>query len=60
MLWFHEYDDLDVEIEELKNAEWGVKRELVDEELSNAELDIKQELVDEEVKVKIEDADMDG
>ena len=44
MLWFHEYDDLDVKVEKLRNAKWGIKKELVDEE----------------VKVKIEDLDMNG
>lgn len=27
MLWFHEYDDLDVAVGELRDVKWGVKNE---------------------------------
>lgn len=43
MLWFHEYDDLDVEVGELAGVKWGVKVEEVEEE---------------EVKVKVEDMEV--
>ena len=46
MLWFHEYDDLDVEVGELSHVEWAVhvKKEDV----------IKEE---EDVNVKVEEKD---
>ena len=36
MLWFHEYDDLDVEVGELADVEWCIEKE--------EELDIKREV----------------
>ena len=30
MLWFHEYDDLDVEVGELASVKWDIKGEKVE------------------------------
>ena len=53
MLWFHEYDDLDVEVGDLA----GVKWDAVEEEEMVMEGHVKKE-----VKIKVEDVDtgMDG
>ena len=68
MLWFHEYDDLDVEVGELRGVRWGVKKEEgEDEEQMGVELGgrkragkeeevgVKEEEEGVEVKVKVED-----
>ena len=52
MLWFHEYDDLDVEVGELSKVEWAVhvkKEDVVKEE------DVK---VKKEIHVKVEGVKM--
>lgn len=59
MLWFHEYDDLDVEVGELADVEWGVKKEDGQEE-TDVVVKKEEEEVDLGVKVKIEDVGMDG
>lgn len=59
MLWFHEYDDLDVEVGELADVEWGVKKEDGQEEM-DVVVKKEEEAVDVGVKVKIEDVGMDG
>lgn len=51
MLWFHEYDDLDVEVGELRDVEWGIKKE--EGEGEGMEWGVKEEEV--EVEVKLED-----
>lgn len=51
VLWFHEYDDLDVEVGELRGVKWGVK-----EEEEGLEWDVKEEEVEAEVKLE----DMEG
>ncbi|CAF9911639.1 MAG: hypothetical protein ALECFALPRED_007418 [Alectoria fallacina] len=68
VLWFHEYDDLDVEVGELRGVRWGVKKEEgEDEEQMGVELGgrkragkeeevgVKEEEEGVEVKVKVED-----
>lgn len=59
MLWFHEYDDLDVEVGELADVEWGIKKEDRQEEM-DVVVKKEQEEVDVGVKVKIENVGMDG
>ena len=58
MLWFHEYDDLDVEVGDLRMVKWGVKKE-EDVEVKVKVEDVEME--DEEkkmiVRVKVEDLD---
>ena len=54
VLWFHEYDDLDVEVGELSSVEWAVhvkKEDLVKEE--EDDMNVKKE-----VKAKVEDVEM--
>ena len=48
MLWFHEYDDLDVEVGELSHVEWAVhvKKE------EDVNVNVKKE-----VNVKVEEKD---
>ena len=55
MLWFHEYDDLDVEVGELADVNWGIKK---GDEQGEMDMVVKKE--EEVVKVKMEDVDMDG
>ena len=66
VLWFHEYDDLDVKVQELRDVDWGIKKELVEEKVEEVKEkeeekkeEEKEEEEEEEVKVKIEDVDMD-
>ena len=59
MLWFHEYDDLDVEVGELADVEWGVKKEDGQEEM-DVVVKKEEEEVDVGVKVKIEDVGIDS
>ena len=58
MLWFHEYDDLDVEVGELADVNWGIEKEDEQEEMDVVVK--KEEEVDVDVKVKMEDVGMDG
>lgn len=60
MLWFHEYDDLDVEVGELADVEWSIKEEDGQEERDVVVKKEEEEEVDVGVKVKIEDVGMDG
>lgn len=60
MLWFHEYHDLDVEVGELADVEWGVEKEDGQEEIHVIVKKEEEEEVDVGVKVKIEDVGMDG
>ena len=53
MLWFHEYDDLDVEVGELSNVEWAV--DVKKEDVVKKEEDVK---VKKEIHVKVEDVKM--
>ena len=61
MLWFHEYDDLDVEVGELSDVKWAVvvkKEDQVKEE--EEDVNVKKEVhVKKEVNVKMEDVEMD-
>lgn len=71
VLWFHEYDDLDVEVGELRGVRWGVMKEEgeeVDVEVKvkveveeNVEVKLEEEvetkLEEEDVKVKLEDVE---
>ena len=61
MLWFHEYDDLDVEVGELSDVKWAVvvkKEDQVKEE--EEDVNFKKEVhVKKEVNVKMEDVEMD-
>ena len=59
MLWFHEYDDLDMEVGELADVEWGIRKEDEQEEMDMV-VKKEEEEVDVGVKVKIEDVGMDG
>ncbi len=68
MLWFHEYDDLDVEVGELGGREWGVKEEgregeeEWEEEVKMEDVKVGATLKVEDAKVKmmkVEDVDMD-
>lgn len=72
VLWFHEYDDLDVEVGHLADMKWGVQQKAVKQEISNHQ--VVKENIDELEKVKkegpyescmrdtmqSEDVDMDG
>lgn len=56
MLWFHEYDDLDVEVGELSSVEWPVhvkKEDVVKDEEKEVKVMAKKE-----VNVKVEDIEM--
>ena len=58
VLWFHEYDDLDVEVGELRWVNWGLKKEdyvevkVEDLVMEDVKLTMKLKL-----KVKAEDVD---
>ena len=72
MLWFHEYDELDVEVGQLADVKWGMQQKAVKQEISNRR--VMEEDVDELERVKkegpyesclretvqSEDVDMDG
>lgn len=66
MLWFHEYDDLDVEVGDLAGVKWEAvkKEEMVMEGHVKKEVKVKVEdmvmegHVKKEVKVKVEDVGM--
>ncbi len=68
MLWFHEYDDLDVEVGELGGREWGVKEEgevkmedvKVGATLKVEDTKLQMMVKVEDVDVKAEDVNMDG
>ena len=64
MLWFHEYDDLDVEVGELSDVKWAVvvnKEDQVKEEEEDVkDVNVKKDVhVKKEVNVKMEDVEMD-
>lgn len=50
MLWFHEYDDLDVEVGTLAGVKWDAVKEVET---------VMEGQVKKEVAVKVENADMD-
>ena len=59
MLWFHEYDDLDVEVGELRGVKWGAKKgegEGLKKEVEDGEGRVRKV---ERVAVKVEDVDVD-
>ena len=59
MLWFHEYDDLDVEVGDLRMVKWGVKKE-EDVEVKVEDLEVENEEEKMIVMVKVEDPDGHG
>lgn len=61
MLWFHEYDDLDVEVGDLRMVKWGVKKEEdVEVKVKVEDLEMEDEEKKMIVKVKVEDPDGHG
>ena len=50
MLWFHEYDDLDVEVGELSDVQWPVHVKKEDAVNQEEHMNVKKE-----VNVKVED-----
>ena len=52
VLWFHEYDELDVEVGQLADVKWGMQQKAVKQEISNRR--VMEEDVDELERVKKE------